>query len=373
MSANVFEWIDPPSGALGDFIWEKKYYFFEGWQWTGSSWVRLYAWGPVKLNRNELSDQQSVLYSNVKPGGSYDWAGIFVWKQAVGQGGSGGWHWELFGQKAAPGVQGEVQARGAPSSGPTAPPPSEEQASPAAAAITDLFGSLRNNLVSGWDSTKRVYEQSTQTLAAIGKGFSPDENQRVFDVRQLSKVATSFLDDALSGKRQVGYDAGGQLVIGALPGDEFRLEDRGGQPVVVSASTNQVVHGTGVGEPVTIVAIIAVTAVALATVYLCVSAHDAIKVWMHEQTVAKAMELGCNKPGQPPCTPEQIAAMQGAIRQSQADLERATKSNLGEDITQQVGGVLKTVLWVAAAAAALYVGAQVIPPLLRTRTAAAAA
>lgn len=115
---------DAPGDTFNDFIWEKKWYFFEGWVWTGSAWVRQYSWGAVKLNRNELSTQQAVLWGEVKPGGSYDWAGIFVWEQAVGQGGSGGWHWALFGQKAAPGVEGEVQS-GPPSTGPTAPPPTE--------------------------------------------------------------------------------------------------------------------------------------------------------------------------------------------------------------------------------------------------------
>lgn len=364
MSA-IFEWVGPVDGFVGDFVWQKQWYFFEGWQRTATGWVRLYKWGPVSLNANELAEQQRQLFASMKPAGSYDYADVYVWEEAVGH---AGLHWAPVTYRSAPGIPLEA---GQEPRGPIPDPPAEGGAVPL--NLGPLLQQLRTNISSGWDATVRAYNDCSATLARLGQSFTGEDTQRVLDVKKLAQVASTFIDEALSGKRTVGYDASGKMVIEALPGDEYRIEVQNGAPVVVDARTNQRVQGAGtVGfDPVTITGVIVIGAVALGGIYLCVTAIDAVKTQIHASTVAKALEAtGCGKPGQAPCTPEQIAAMTTAINKSQAELERESKSNLGEELTQTAGSVLKTVLWLGAAAAAIYVGVQVIPPLLRARAAA---
>lgn len=236
-----------------------------------------------------------------------------------------------------------------------------------ASSWEDYLRSVRDSTAAAWLRAREGYlgltkiQKDFQTTVA---SFTPDEFQKLLDTQEMVRLSTKAIDDALAGTRGVSVDANGDLALASLPADNTRIETRNDQPVMISTSTGDPVHGSGTVGLVWLL-VGAGVIVTIAQVYTIKTLCDFFTQLAQVKAEREVIDLV--KTGK--ATPEQASG----ILKSQADLATARGAAAAAAETAGWQGTLKTALYIGLGIAGLYVLLQSLPLLTMKHAAPAAA
>lgn len=250
--------------------------------------------------------------------------------------------------------------------------------------------SLRDGVSQSWNRARAAYLALERTRAALklpliarpGEAASPGalsvgEQQNFFDAGALAHLLVTWMDEAIAGKRQVGWDAGDALVVEGLPGDAVRVVVEADRPRIVSASTGQPVPVTPVDGTVpdklgyVVPIVIGVVAVA-ASAYFIVD-----KICDSQVEVAKTRTMETISTNQTAliaagkATPEQMKEQTDALYGGAASVEKAKGEAKAAENESGLQKTVRTLAWVALGVGTIYLASQVIKTTSPARTAAA--
>jgi hypothetical protein len=260
---------------------------------------------------------------------------------------------------------------------------------PDAAAFGDLFAALRDKMIATWaraeaayTTLKRVREQlglpfiddssSEAGTAASHGAWTTDRDTQAQDLHAMSVIIIGALDDAISGKRGVFVNDGGDLAIAQLDTDLVVIgQDAQGVPLLVggpaSANPGQPTHVSapiGVGVPAIVWAATAVGSVlALPAYFIADAAMNGLTDVAEQKTVKTLVERSydCVKSGK--CTPEQAAAINASILAGAAGirLAKAKETEAGKPVDWPA--FLKAATWLVGVGLVGYALIKFLPAL----------
>jgi hypothetical protein len=241
-----------------------------------------------------------------------------------------------------------------------------------AAAWETYVRALRDNLTLSFARASAARATLKATRERLGLPFmvGPGEGaartgawdsgleQDFIELGSMVATLTNFADDAIAGRRKLGFDQGDQLAFERLDGDFSRVEVRNGRPVQVENATGNpvVVTGTVSALPALVVGLIAVAA-AVTTYFVvaevCDTVENVAETKQIETLSANSVEL--IKTGR--ATPEQAKAINDSIYQGAATVHeaRAAEATAGRS---EIPQTIRTIGFVALGLAALYIVAQ---------------
>lgn len=243
--------------------------------------------------------------------------------------------------------------------------------------------SLRDGVAQSWNRARRAYQALEKTRASLslsllarpGEGASPGalsqgEQANFMDAGALAHLLVTWMDEALAGKRKVGWDeANGTLVVEGLPGDAVRVVVDGGRPRIVSASTGQPVPVTPTdGTIPDALSAAPLVWIAVAVVAVAASAYFIVEEVCEGQVeVAKqrTMEtLGTQQHERVmagKATPEQSQKMTDAVYAGAAAVETASAAARASESETGLQKTVRTLAWVTLGVGVIYLAAKVIP------------
>jgi hypothetical protein len=201
-------------------------------------------------------------------------------------------------------------------------------------------------------------EQSGEGQVPLG-AWAADLEQQFLELGSMVATLTRFADDAIEGRRRLGFDAQGGLALERLDSDATRVEIRGGRPIEIENATGEPVRVTGtVSALPPIVLGVIVVAAAVATYFAVAEVCDTVeKVAVQKQIETVKVEQ--TKQLQAGATPEQVKALTDSIYDGAATVHQAqaAESTAGKS---EIPQTIRTVGFIALGLAALYIVAQFV-------------
>lgn len=239
----------------------------------------------------------------------------------------------------------------------------------------------RANLEAAFDRMVVSYHTLKNVQDALGKpliksgeaggALTIDENLGYVEAAALVERSAAFIDDALAGRRKLGYDASGNLVIEGSATEDMRIEMVGGRPKLLDPQGNPV-QIEGQLSAIAFGAVIVVAVIAVAVVFAVEKICDTLAVQAEQKTtqsIAQASEEVVKKGG----TPEQAKALSNALMDGARGLEEARAKKKEAEKDTGFGGSVKALATAGIVIASIYLLAQVIPMFARRPAAQAAA
>lgn len=252
------------------------------------------------------------------------------------------------------------------------------------AAWTAYLQALRNDMVAAWNGARNAYVALERVRERLGLPFlavpgeadavgalTAEQNQEFIEAGAAATLLTQWMDEALSGKRKIAYDAGrNDFVIEALDSDVVFIEIRSGKPTLISRTTGQPVPVSGTVGAAPVIAWIVGAGIAIAAVVATWQVSTAYfekeRVLAEEKTKQTLATKQAELVSSGKATPEQAKAMTDAIYIGAKELEEA-RGAAGEregGTARKIADTVQTVLWVGLGIAGIYFLAKVIPPAL---------
>lgn len=250
------------------------------------------------------------------------------------------------------------------------------------AAWDAYLSGIRSSLNGSFDRMIKAYRTLRSVREGLGLPFvvtgegvlrgalTPDSNQQYIEAATLVDRCNTFIDDARAGRRELGFDDVGNLVIGALPTDGDRIVVQNGAPVLVDQEGKPLEITGSIGlAPFAIVAIVAVVAIGavLAVEKVC----DTLTSLAEEKTNQTVTDMQRDLVQKGKATPEQAKAMADAVYDGARGLEEAKAKTKDAGKGSDFSGTIKTVVTGGIVIAGIYLVAQLVPMFARRTPVAA--
>jgi hypothetical protein len=248
-----------------------------------------------------------------------------------------------------------------------------QAAAPDTAAWEAYVRALRDNLTSAFGRASLARRTLKSTRERLGLSFIVDPGEGAVrtgawdsgleqDFKELGSMVatlTRFADDALDGKRKLGFDQNDQLAFERVDGDLSRVEVQNGRPVEIENTTGEPVRVTGtVGVLPPLVIGLIVVAAAITTYFVveevCNTVENVAESKQIETVSANQVKLV-----QGGATPEQAKALTDSIYDGAAQVHeaRAAEATAGKS---EIPQTIRTVGFIALGLGALYIVAQLL-------------
>jgi hypothetical protein len=183
--------------------------------------------------------------------------------------------------------------------------------------------------------------------------------QNFKELGSMVATLTRFADEALDGKRKLGFDQQEQLAFERNEGDFSRVEVRNGRPVEIENATNQPVRVTGtVGVlPPLVIGLIAVAA-AITTYFVVAEVCETVQNVIESKQI-ETVSMQQTEQLKSGATPEQVKALTESIYEGAAAVHvaRASEKTSGKS---EIPQTIRTVGFIALGLGALYIVAMLL-------------